>query len=276
VDPSGATEPTPFGLGWTMHFGRILRRDTVDLCFVDFESGTRMPVLELPDGSRQVLFRDDIYFPNQSRFITVNRWRAECMASPQGLRVFSPDGTRYEMTQSANANVPAGQQGWYTTKITDRNGNFMAIAYQSFGGVMVPSTLNTSDGRTVTYSYVSDINGVRLSSISDGARTWTYGITFVPTIGLFLTSVTPPAGGQWQYTYKTTGAGTAGYRSMTRVVYPQGGYDHADHKRNRQRDSGKSLWSADDIWLRLGRKRHREPTPTVRRRWRCRMKEALR
>jgi hypothetical protein len=221
-DEAGPSEPTPFGIGWTMHFGRVMRRSTVDICFYDTGSGSQMPVLELPDGSRHVLFRDDTYFPNQGRFVALNRWRAECIGASLGLRVFSPDGTQYEMTQLANGNVPVGQQAWYTTKIIDRNGNFLTIGYQAFGALRVPSSINTSDGRTVSYSYISDANGVRLDSISDGTRTWSYGLTFVPTAGWFLSSVTPPAGGSWQYLYNTTG-GTAGLRAMTRVTYPQGG-----------------------------------------------------
>ncbi len=261
-DEAGPGEPTPFGIGWNMHFGRVLRRANVALCFVDVQSGADMPVLELPDGSRQVLFRDDTYFPNQGRFITVNRWRAECMQFPTGMRVFAPDGTRYEMTQSANGNVPSGQQGWYTTKITDRNDNSMAITYQSFGGLMVPVTLSTSDGRTVTLSYDSDANGTRLRSISDGTRVWNYGLTFVPTVGWFLSTVTPPAGGAWQYGYNTAG-GTPGLRAMTSVTYPQGGvinYSYLPSPGFRarcyeQRDLGENVFRRGHMELRLQARR---------------------
>src|SRR5882672_5114158 len=90
VDDSATFEPSPFGVGWTMHFGRVLRNSSRALCATNFPSGLQMPLLELPDGSRQVLFLDDRVFPGQ--FITTSRWRADCINAGNGMRVFSPDG----------------------------------------------------------------------------------------------------------------------------------------------------------------------------------------
>src|SRR5437660_5059841 len=89
-----AETQAPFGLGWTMHFGRVLRRSNLLLCDVNQISGGSMPVLELPNGSRYTLFRDDLVFPITGGFLTTNRWRAECKTDvPTGLRVFAPYGT---------------------------------------------------------------------------------------------------------------------------------------------------------------------------------------
>jgi YD repeat-containing protein len=218
-DEAGNSELSVVGTGWTMHFGRVLRKSSIALCNVNFAGGVSMPVLELPDGSRQILFRDDAHFPGTAAYITTSRWRAECMSGGLGLRVHSPDGTRYEMTQPGIA--PFGQNAWYTTQIIDRNNNSMTIGYQTVGGLTVISSITTSDGRSVTYAYTSIANQTHLTSISEGARTWQYGYTTAPT-GVYLTQVTPPVGGAWQYLYNMSGTGP-GLGSMSRVTYPQGG-----------------------------------------------------
>src|SRR5262245_49704978 len=61
-------EAVPYGPGWTVHFGRLLRKATVDIC--DFNTGpTANPVLELPDGSRQILY----VAPDGASFISISR-----------------------------------------------------------------------------------------------------------------------------------------------------------------------------------------------------------
>ena len=213
-------EVSPFGIGWTMHFGRVLRRTTVGICTTFQDNGSQMPVLELPDGSRQILFRDDTHFPNESKFISTSRWRAQCIPAG-GLSVFAPDGTRYDMTQGATiGTAPADKQAWYTTLITDRNGNTITIGYTTVSGYTVPQTVTTSDQRTVTFTYTG--NPVRLSTVVAGTspetRTWTYTYQAAGG-GVVLTQVAlPGGGGNWTYSYKTTGS-----PAMASVTYPQGG-----------------------------------------------------
>ena len=137
-EPGSSThEGAPLGLGWTMHFGRIIRKKVVGIC--NTIAGTlNNPVIEFPDGGRRVLYvaLDGI------TFVTTDFWRAECGATG-GLTVHSPDGTRYDMTTGGHeisallaVNI---QSTWYTTKITDRNGNFMDFTYTYAGGNMVPA-----------------------------------------------------------------------------------------------------------------------------------------
>jgi len=216
-----AATPTPFGVGWTMHFWRVLRRSDIALCDVNQAGGSRMPVLELPNGSRYILFRDDFQFPNTGGFMTTGRWRAECMNAGGGLRVFAPNGTRYEMTQLGNA--PTGQNAWYTTKIIDRNNNSMSINYTSLSGNVVPLSITMSDGRQqVNFHYSSALFDAHLTSIDDGTRTWIYSYKQVAG-AWFLTQVTPPAGGSWQYAYKEVFDNVAGLYSIKTLTYPQGG-----------------------------------------------------
>ncbi|HEX4330891.1 MAG TPA: DUF6531 domain-containing protein [Usitatibacter sp.] len=49
------SDDSPYGAGWTLHYGRVLRKASVNMCITG-QNPTSNPVLELPDGSRQVLY----------------------------------------------------------------------------------------------------------------------------------------------------------------------------------------------------------------------------
>jgi len=163
--------PSPTGVGWTMHFGRVLK---VDTNFCNRETSTSSnAVLELPDGSRRILFPATGV---SADFISIDRWKADC-APGTTLTVYSPEGLRYDM------NYPsiAGQAyALNVTRITDRNNNSISINYTiGTGQVALISSVTTSDGRSLTYSYVggSPTEVARISTISTGSATWGYGYT---------------------------------------------------------------------------------------------------
>lgn len=208
-------EASPVGYGWSMHFGRVMGNAIVDICDTNtaFYKASSNPVLELPDGSRQILY---VALDGMS-YITPSFWSAACsLGGAGGLIVYSPDGTRYDM------NTPGAPMGsavhsvktYYTSKITDRNGNTMSFGYQYVGITYGVSNITTSDGRHVTFNYTGDA----LSSITDGARTWTY-----KNIGGFLTQVDRPDGGRWVYDYNAIAPSNVGQAAMKKVTYPTGG-----------------------------------------------------
>jgi len=56
VDPlNPATYESLAGLGWTIHFGRVLKSKETTICNNKIATVVDNPVLELPDGSRQLL-----------------------------------------------------------------------------------------------------------------------------------------------------------------------------------------------------------------------------
>jgi len=213
-------EPVPYGQGWTVHFGRVLRKSTVNMC--DFNQGpTVNPVLELPDGSRQILY----VAPDGVSFISTARWKAVC-GPGGGLIVSSPDGTRYEMTeQGVTVGSPsASQQVWHVSRIVDRNGNTLTFTYELFAFYRAVSTVVASDGRVVTLGYNG--NGL-LTSATSGNRTWTYTYVPVPNYlghAYYLTEVERPDGVKWRYEYNPAfPVGTPGVGSLRKVTYPTGG-----------------------------------------------------
>lgn len=115
VDYDPQRTRSPVGLGWTMHFGRVLRGANLGICSSNFATSNKNPVLELPDGSRQVLYERSEAAPTV--WWTKNFWRASCDTSTGvlGFNVDSPDGTRYKITTQGNVSGPASSPKTLTT-----------------------------------------------------------------------------------------------------------------------------------------------------------------
>ena len=219
------------GVGWSVHFGRVLYKATIGPCGGRLYTDVlRDPVLELPDGSTQILAGTPTGSPT---LISTQRWRADCSGS--GVVVYSPDGVRYDMMQSVGMPTSGTQAlaALYTTKITDRNGNYANIAYLQAGSPEVSSvTAGPGDARRIDFSYfplggeaTRRINTIT-SSDSTGNRVYTYGYQAIAGGfgGFQLTSVTRPGGTQWQYGYLGNLNGTVpGGFQLNRVTYPEGG-----------------------------------------------------
>ena len=215
------------GVGWTVHFGRVLYKTSVGPCGGTSSADTlRDPVLELPDGSTQLLVATGGTSPT---LISAQRWRADCAVN--GVTVYSPSGVRYDMTQSVP--IASGQTGYYTTQITDRNGNTANVAYTQAGSPEV-SNVTTSDSRRIDFAYYALASGEitrRISTVTSqdslGGHTYLYGYTAVGgTFSAYqLTSVTRPDVTRWQYAYLGNLNATApGGFQLNRVTYPQGGF----------------------------------------------------
>jgi YD repeat-containing protein len=224
-------DDSPFGAGWTMHYGRVLRKASVSFC-AHALSTTLAPVFEMPDGSRQI-FYDTL---DNVDFISTGMWKAKCNGAGY-LDVYSPDGTKYEMTTAGPliGTDPNRQNALYTTRITDRNGNVLNVTYDSTlgGTVLAVKTISSAaDGRKVTFNYAPAVPNASsaLSSITDGTRTWTYKLTPISgVIGrhFFLNEVVRPDGASWKFDYNLAatgpGQGAAGGYSLKKVTYPTGG-----------------------------------------------------
>lgn len=194
VDQTHPTQPvTSAGWGWTVHFGRILKPKDNFACFdKNTQSAVDNPILELPDGSRQLLA-----FTGSSslKATTAQRWRVECH-SGGGLQVTSPDGVMYEMSQAVGAgSTIAPVYEWHTKKITDRNGNYITINYVSDTSREIRS-VNTRDGRSVSFSYWdSGTTSARIRSVSAAGQMYQYNYRLSGTTGTYqLSEVVRPDG----------------------------------------------------------------------------------
>ncbi len=220
------TNPAAFdsqaGLGWSIHFGRVLNKSSILPCSQSaFGPDTlNNPVIELPDGSTQLLAFSGTASP---LMYTTQRWKADCAASGIGLVVYSPDGTRYDMTQQVAVGSGTNTRyAWYTTKITDRNGNNAVVAYTASASPKI-STVTTNDSRTINFLY--NPNGF-VSSISTSGYSYAYNYQAVSGVAgaYFLSSVTRPGGTTWQYQYNAVLSSAPGSYALKQVIYPEGGF----------------------------------------------------
>lgn len=212
------------GLGWNVHFGRVLKARRTDICInTNGLTVTDNPVLELQDGSRQMLAFTGSTSP---LMLTTQRWRADCSVAGPGLVVFSTDGTRYDMTQLVNVGTAVNPiYAWYATKITDKNGNFANVNYAAAASPEITS-ITTNDGRTITFNYAdSGLMSRRITSIASSGQTYTYNYQAIPNVadGYYLTSVVRPSGTTWQYSYNGNLDTLPGSYLMSSATHPQGG-----------------------------------------------------
>jgi len=233
-NPQDAFLPySPYGHGWTMHFGRIVasNANAGKICNQNLwaQSVLDNPSLELADGSRQLLVLADQHSP---QLITKQWWSATCTGGNDVI-VKSPDGTTYTMDYRG---YDSDGVKIYATRIEDANGNWMTIDYDTNNySITYIESITTSDGRTIDYTYAKvDSDETRLTAITANGQTWTYDHTFTPnTIPNFaqLTKVTRPDGLSWDYTYyPITTNGDAGSLAVDTVTYPSGGtidYDYS-------------------------------------------------
>ncbi len=224
VDPLNPYETESYaGLGWTIHFGRVLKtKDNVICNNANQTSVVDNPVLELPDGSKQLLAFTGSTSP---LMLTTQRWKADCMTG--GVAVYSPEGTRYDMTRLVNVGTQVKPvYAWYTTRITDKNGNYASISYTGTATAEM-SSITTNDGRSIAFTYAdSGTFTRRISSISGAGKTYNYGYTAISgATGKYqLTSVTRPDGTRWSYIYNgNVNTVPVGSYAVKQVIYPQGG-----------------------------------------------------
>jgi hypothetical protein len=105
--PTSLLPSGPTGIGWTMHFGRIIKAQGETILDGICETNVSEPgdttlnnaVLELPDGSQEALvvnrmLNDGV---NTALFATKKGWAANCLPGSNGVALYSPDGLRYTM-----------------------------------------------------------------------------------------------------------------------------------------------------------------------------------
>lgn len=207
------------GVGWNFHFGRILTsRD--DLCISILDSPEQYPVIETPDGKRQILYPAT---ENSFDYITTSRWKVACILSSGGFMVHSPDGITYKMDRKNTDGV----HGWYTTSIKDRNNNELTVQYTGSTSQFRITEVQGSGSRVLSFSYIGTNGGIlRLSSISALNRTWNFLYDeFANARGnYYLKEIDPPSGISWKFSYiDSSNVQTKGNFSLNKVTTPDGG-----------------------------------------------------
>ncbi len=169
--------------------------------------------------------------------VTKSNWAFRCIplavGTGEGFLAVAPDGTEYKfdtlvfrkhpsITKSSAApaaaanpqNVPSAfvataaavntyiltrNEVWITpSTVTDRFGNSVTYAYDAIDPWKVKS-ITSSDGRALTFAYSLDPAALRrVTSVTDGTRTWSYGYSGALDLST-LSTVTLPDNSNWGF-----------------------------------------------------------------------------
>jgi len=194
------------GIGWRLHFGRVLHEDSMD------SGGTQ---IEMGDGSRHSLYTTSA---RPEGWTTKNFWIYDKSAHTLKL----PNGTVYTFGHAVFLNARLGVVR-YVTEIRDPFNNTITFSYFSSPGPpdgvqQIQQTLAPGQTRTVTFTYDGTYKGLRTMTF-DG-RTWTYEHqAFGPPGHSALVSTQAPTGKPWVYTYEST----PGHVALASMLVPGGG-----------------------------------------------------
>lgn len=238
---------SPYGFGWSMHFGRIVVPSSgspadvfAKLCqsspASDLITSADNPSIEFADGARELLFLDNVKFSTVPQLITKSRIRAECFPEGEpnkgstGMIVTALDGTRYTMNEFEQISNDSGASFFnffYTTRIEDTNGNWINIQYRATGTHKVIDNITTNDGREVRYQYSNEgtaqlgLSSIEVVNSTVANQIWSYEYDTYLNFNL-LEKVTRPDGSEWEYEYDDS-TDVSLLPLLDEISYPWGG-----------------------------------------------------
>ncbi len=202
LQTNGYPTRSQYGVGWTMHMGRIVVPKAYEdrVCRQDaFVDATKdNPSLELPGGGRELLVQVN---SNSKDLVTKSNWKMSC-ANTGVKTVTSPDGTRYEM---AHSEMYQSEPSWFTSKITDVHGNSIFINYGTWsnGQSYIKDISRSEEGSTVVEFTYSNALLTKITS-NNQVIEYEYDQNKVPGFvepAYNLLKVVRPDGKSWEYAY---------------------------------------------------------------------------
>ena len=221
---------TPIGVGWDLHFGRIIFNPTQGTCRTGQISSRFNPIIEFPDGSSKVLADADFNQPYD--LVTNDLWVGRCVGGAAPI-IHAPNGTTY--TFGHKIDFAEYAKAYAVTEIKDKNGNWIKIEYlaSGFNRTTMVKKITTNDGRLVTFNYsnanagnintqqaIGATSNALLTSIISGGRVVYYN--HIPSLVNnyhFLSSVKLPNNRLWNYTYETLNK--IGQNSLIKYTSPR-------------------------------------------------------
>ena len=204
------------GIGWRLHFGRVLQPNSLTPGATQIEMG---------DGSRHALHTT----PSRPEgWMTSDFWVYD--RSTHTLKL--PNGVLYTFGHETYLNDRLGTVR-YVTEIRDVWSNRITFSYfpdpgPRDGVAEIRQYLGASQVRVVTFTYDAALKSLATMQYLD--RTWTYAqVASGPAGHSVLQTVTPPIGRPWQYQYTSPLPG-----ELTVAIAPAGGrtdYTYADKAR---------------------------------------------
>jgi len=205
------------GVGWRLHFGRILHADS--------QSAGQMQV-EMGDGSRHPLYHS---LNNPNIWTTSDFW----LYTPATNTLQLPNGLVYTFNRAVTLNQRLGLVR-YVTDIHDPFGNDVTVSYFDASGpadgvAQIHQVLSPSESRDITFTYDAALHALRTMTYLN--HTWTYDQSGSGPEGApLLITVHPPLGPSTVYDY----GGAALTGELSAIHAPFGGtiaYAYADATR---------------------------------------------
>jgi YD repeat-containing protein len=192
------------GIGWKLHFGRILNPDA---------TGPGETQIEMGDGSRHPL-----YHRSDGGWITSDFWLYDRVTHTLQL----PNGQVYTFDRAVIINDTIGAVR-YVTEVRDPFNNRLTFSYFDGSGPpdgvsQIQQHLGSGQVRTVSFGYDPTLRA--LASMTYNGRTWTYQQQAAGPAGYnLLKHVSPPIGPGWSYDYSQTMTG-----ELEKLTTPSGGW----------------------------------------------------
>ncbi len=193
------------GIGWKLHFGRIINPDST----VGGETQ-----IEMGDGGRHPLYHQ----AGGNGWITTDFWVYDRPTHTLKL----PNGLVYIFDREVFISATLGTVR-YVTEIRDPFNNRLTFSYFDASGPpdgiqQIQQHLGAGQIRTVTFAYDATLKA--LATMTYNGRTWTYTQHAAGPAGYnVLDADQPPIGPGWSYQYTS---GLTG--EMSRLTTPSGGY----------------------------------------------------
>jgi len=161
----------------------------------------------MPDGSSHKLFPS--FVGDSGLFVTRDYWLYDRNTTPPKLRL--ANGIVYTLDKVVDFSSGNGIYYRYPTRIEDAFGNYITITYRSPTLAQAPDAFDTitqyvgGTSRVITFGTETSGTRTRLRTMTYSGRTWTYGyVSSNESSKSLLTSVTPPAGPAWSFSYDMT------------------------------------------------------------------------
>lgn len=232
-------DPSPVGLGWTMHMGRVRNPNASGQPLAC--GGGDYPIYEAPDGSARTFYP----LPGSNiNFISRDSWKLskDCSLGngAVGICITDTTGKRLEFSRSEQYFIGT-TLSFPLTAMVDVFGNAIQVAYVAAPAAGLVGVITDSFHRTVTFNYSACAGRTCLDSIHaagpGGSRDVRYAYTTytpaqtggagrlpLPSPGRpFLTSVQPAAGPGHSYEYGFPNPVAQNQYALTRITYPSGG-----------------------------------------------------
>jgi len=190
------------GLGWDLHFGRLVISAQSYFCEQEPPATPVPPIFELPDGGQQQFYRNTVF--SGVDYISKDNWKIDCNGASKIIT--APNGSQYHLGFVAGFNSD-GETTYLVDHIEDIHANSIDIQYShSSTGLYQIDSIGSSEVVGPVVRFTNHPDG-RIQTMTAYGKTWTFSYEAIggslsnPNHAYFLTRVIQPDQTSWFYDY---------------------------------------------------------------------------